>query len=448
MRPYFLLFLLLSVVYHSNLRPIAAGDSLPSSLIPFSVMLDGSIALDRFGPYLDKNVPYAPGVIRKAKGHWYSMYPIAGPLLATPLYLPAALIPAVRRQSPAALVSIARIAEKVTAVAWAAAAALSLFALLRRLAGGRAAWILTLIYALGTGNWATASQAMWQHTFALPAIVACLYAVERWSGERKWYWMAGAAAACALAIRPTNAALLPALALVLWHERARLRAYAEVFCVPVLAGAATAAYNFTLFHSIGGRYSAQMDARYLERIAGLLASPGRGLLIYTPVALFALAAFGRGARHLREKHMPVVLLAAAFSLGQIALTAAWPVWWGGYCWGPRLLTEILPCLMVLMAVGWPAFWHGGWKGTFAAAALYGCLIQALGVYCYPKGHWDRLPVSVDARQARLWDWKDNPMVRTAHGGFAWEPYAVVGAAARGGLPAAAQKMKDLGIKPY
>jgi len=400
------------------------------------VVLDGSVRLDRFAPYLDKTVPYAAGVIRQVGGHWYSMYPIAGPLLTTPLYMPVALVPAMRRQAPATLVAAARIAEKVTAAAWAAGAVMALLALLRRLTSEGTAWILTAVYAFGTGNWSTASQAMWQHTFGLIAIVGCMYAVEQ-----RWYRVAGLCAALALAIRPTNVALLPALALVLWHERARMREWTEVFAAPALAGAATAAYNFALFHSVGGRYSGQLDAHYLERVAGLLFSPGRGLLIYTPIALFALAAWS-------ERRRPVVMVAAAFCVLQIALTAIWPVWWGGYCWGPRLLTEILPCLVVLIAAGWKTLWRGGWKWAFVAAAVYGCVIQGLGVYCYPKGHWDGRPVSVDEQPARLWDWKDNPIARTAMGGVAWEPYVIVGAAVMDGLPAAAEKMKELGVADY
>src|SRR5579863_4798672 len=86
-RPYILLFLLLSAVYHSNLRPVASGDSLPASLVPFSIVLDGSITLDRFGPYVSEHVWYASAVLHNTGRHWYSVYPIAGPVLVTPLYL-------------------------------------------------------------------------------------------------------------------------------------------------------------------------------------------------------------------------------------------------------------------------------------------------------------------------------------------------------------------------
>jgi hypothetical protein len=451
LRPYALLFVILSVVYHSNLRPVPSGDSLPASLIPFSILLDGSITLDRFGPYITEQVWYGPGVLRKVDGHWYSTFPIAGPVLVTPLYLPIAFVPWTGRQSPSTLVSIARIAEKVTAVMLAAAAAIFLLFLLRRLTSGRAAWLLTLLFAFGTGNWSTSSQALWQHTFGQLAIIGCLYAVERWSApgaEARWYWIAGAFAAGALAVRPTNIVLLPAVALALWLRPARLADYLRVFVLPVLAAALITAYNLAVFHRLTGGYPPRLSRSVWDGLLGILVSPGRGLLIYTPVVVFAFAVLAPGARKAREQHRPVVIAAGVFSLLHIALIGAWPVWWGGYCWGPRLLTEILAPLMILMAIGLPAIRAGSLKWAFAGAAIYGCFIQTLGVYYYPKGRWDRLPVSVDAAPARLWNWADNPVIRTAQGGFAWEPYSIVEAAAAGGWPAAEKKLQELGINRY
>jgi hypothetical protein len=449
-RPYILLFVFLSVVYHSNLRPIASGDSLSASLIPFSIVLDRSITLDRFAPYITTHIWYGPVVLHKAGGHWYSIYPITGPALAAPLYLPAAFVPWISKLPPGTVIAIARIVEKVTAVAFAAAAAIFLLFLLRRLTSERWAWILALVFALGTGNWSTSSQAMWQHTFGTVAIIGCLCAIERWSGsasEMRWYWIAGAFAGLGLMIRPTNVALLPALALALGWP-ARPMQYLRVFALPAVSAALITAYNFAVFHQITGGYSGRLGRRFLEGLPGILLSPGRGLLIYTPIVIFALAVFVPRARESRKQHLPVVIAATAFCLLHIGIIAAWPNWWGGYCWGPRLLTEVYAPIIVLLAAGLPAISGKAWQWAFAVTAVYCVFIQALGVYCYPKGHWDHLPLSVDRHHERLWNWADNPIVRTARGGIAWEPYAIVGAAATGGLPAAAKKIQQLGINEY
>jgi hypothetical protein len=76
------------------------------------------------------------------------------------------------------------------------------------------------------------------------------------------------------------------------------------------------------------------------------------------------------------------------------------------------------------------------------------LIEAVGVYFYPKGHWDNTPIPVDQDGDRNWDWKDNPIRRTLAAGPTWEPYAIVGAALIGGPAAASEKMHELDVHTY
>jgi hypothetical protein len=104
--------------------------------------------------------------------------------------------------------------------------------------------------------------------------------------------------------------------------------------------------------------------------------------------------------------------------------------------------------IVLIALGMPAIASNGWRSAFAVTAAYCFFLQVLGVYCYPKGHWDHLPVSVNDDPGRLWNWTDNPVTRTARGGIAWEPYAIAAAAVTGGLPEASKKLQQLGIKSF
>src|ERR1044072_8560971 len=52
--------------------------------------------------------------------------------------------------------------------------------------------------------------------------------------ERRQFLTAGAVTGLALLTRPTAAALLPALALIAWHERDRVRALASLAIAPLL----------------------------------------------------------------------------------------------------------------------------------------------------------------------------------------------------------------------
>jgi hypothetical protein len=310
---------------------------------------------------------------------------------------------------------------------------------------------LTFIYALGTATWSTSSQALWQHGPGQLAITACLYSLERWWTDRKlsrWIWFCGVCAGAAVMMRPLNIVLLPGLVLALLLSRAPIRDLLRAFTPAVAAGLLVLTYNLIVFQRASGAYGTIMERNWIGGLSGILFSPGRGLLVYTPVALFALFAFSSRSRTARAAHLPLFAISVTFIGGCCLIVAAWPKWWGGYCWGPRMLTEIIPPLIVLIAIGAPAFNNIWSKRLFATAALYGCAIQAIGVYFYPNGHWDNTPIPVDIAPGRLRNWKDNPIRRTINAGPVTEPYSIIGAGLKGGIPGANRRMHELNVRPY
>jgi len=452
LRPSILLFLGLTVVYHANLRPIDASDSLPASLVPFSVALDHSITLDRFDPWLRANVWYAPAILRRAHGHTFSSYPIGSALLISPFYLPAAAF-GLTRWDPGALVVLARIAQKFAAAALAALSAVLLWLLLQRIVTVRWAWILTLVYALGTETWSISSQALWQHGGAELTLVAAFLCFDIWSenhGRALWLWLCGASVGAAFIVRPTNLVLVPAILAAMLVARATPGQYLRLLAPIALCGLLIAGYNQYVFQNLSGGYAVSLlTGSTIAGLAGIFLSPGRGLLIFTPVAIFALYAFAPAAAPARRKRPALLTAAVVFVLLDSFAIGRAVIWWGGYSWGPRLLTELAPPLVILMAMGVAAIGRPWPRRVFAALAVYSLLVQALGAFFYPNGHWDAGPPSVDmAHTARLWDWRDNPIVRTARGGFYWEPYAVVGAALTGGFSAAQSRMRELNVNPF
>jgi hypothetical protein len=90
-------------------------------------------------------------------------------------------------------------------------------------------------------------------------------------------------------------------------------------------------------------------------------------------------------------------------------------WWGGWCFGPRYLTDFLPLLVFFILPVWSAIRAGTILrvafGVAVAAALW---VQIVGACYYPRGYWDSLPVSVDVDRKRLWDWRDTTIRRSWH----------------------------------
>jgi hypothetical protein len=110
-----------------------------------------------------------------------------------------------------------------------------------------------------------------------------------------------------------------------------------------------------------GPSQAQMAGRewqtaWFEPLAGLLVSPARGLLVYQPWVLIAVGGVGLAWR---KSWWWLAMLAA---IAHILLIASWKCWWGGWCWGSRLLSEAVPLLALaaLPGIEWLLARHGGW----------------------------------------------------------------------------------------
>jgi hypothetical protein len=56
------------------------------------------------------------------------------------------------------------------------------------------------------------------------------------------------------------------------------------------------------------------------------------------------------------------------------------------------------------------------RTLFGMALAWSVFVQTVGAFCYPGSRWDETPVAVGERPARLWDWKDNPIVRSLAAG--------------------------------
>src|SRR5712691_9843790 len=87
----FLLFFSLFFAYNAYLRPIAAMDSIPARLLPFSLLREGNLDLDEFGfgSASQSQASSLPYFVVATRGHIMSFYPVVLPVVISPLYLPA-----------------------------------------------------------------------------------------------------------------------------------------------------------------------------------------------------------------------------------------------------------------------------------------------------------------------------------------------------------------------
>lgn len=413
-----ILFLTALAVYNVNFQRIASGDTAAASFLPFSLLLDGSLALDRFYPYVLERYPQHARGFRVKDGHAYSGYPIGAPLAVTPLYIPWAAAAKLWSWNTPRLAAVAAILEKISASMVAALSVALFYLLCLRLTPPHLALLVTLAYAFGASTWSTSSQALWQHGPSQFAVIAALYWLASWA-ERprpKAIFLCGLACGAAIAVRPTNLLLLGAV-LAAIIAAGGLRQLWLFLLAPAAISAPLVAYNLYVFGAPGGGYGGGFTGDPWQGLAGLLFSPARGLFIYTPVTFFSVAGALLWRKSGRSWTSPLFLSCSLFAAASLLLLSKWPIWWGGHCYGPRLLTDVAPCLMLLMIPAVETAWRRpAWKSALIAALLLSAVIQWVGAFCYPNSHWDERPVPVGEAPSRLWDWRDNPILRGIQAG--------------------------------
>jgi hypothetical protein len=288
------------------------------------------------------------------------------------------------------------------------------------------ALLLGVLFALGTALWSTVSRGLWQHG---PLILLCalgllFLARAREREERRWPALAGACFAAAYVVRPT--ALVPlglaGLALLVWQRRALVpfALAAALVLVPSFA------YNLWIYGQLtipfyvqnGGFLGGGLRDTFAEGLAGTMVSPARGLLVYSPFVLLAVAGVWMRRRELGS----VELVAAGTVLAIWILASNTRDWPGGWSYGPRLLADTLPFLAYLMLPVLDAVTRPVRTWTRATAALAAALlitagwsvfVNARGALSWSTQVWNVRPVGAGVldHPERFWDWEDPQFLR-------------------------------------
>lgn len=131
---------------------------------------------------------------------------------------------------------------------------------------------------------------------------------------------------------------------------------------------------------------------FLTAFVGNLFSPGRGILIFFPVALFSIHGFSR----LYKTDRLAALVLGSIPLGLMLFYATWNDWAGGLSWGPRFLIPTLPYLALLGVHGLFSTLRGSKrKGVLALLILLCAVVTVQGVLFNPLDFFGRLQLPGD-----------------------------------------------------
>jgi hypothetical protein len=326
-------------------------------------------------------------------------------------------------------------AAKFTASLLVAVSAGLLYLTMLRFTPARVALLSTLAFGLGTCVWSTSSQALWQHGPSEFWLALALFFVVRDSIAPLSAAAGGTALAMAVACRPTNAVVLAIMAL--WLAFRDWRALVAILVGALPIGFALAVYNGIYLGSplsFGQTEIAEKLALHKcgapgvwqtplwRGAAGLLASPGRGLFIYSPWLLLAVAGAviaWRDPRYAPLRPLPLAALAI------LAVHAKFYDWWGGWAFGYRPIVDATVLLAPLAAAALAALTSEqgstarrrlAWS-AFALLVAWSIGVQTLGAFAYDLAGWNGRVVAgvsqdIDRPEFRhrIWSWRDNPIL--------------------------------------
>ncbi|MBI2939314.1 MAG: glycosyltransferase family 39 protein [Chloroflexi bacterium] len=110
-------------------------------------------------------------------------------------------------------------------------------------------------------------------------------------------------------------------------------------------------------------------------VAGIPFSPGKSIVVYTPLFLMLVLWAPLFAR--RFPWFSALL--GAIVVLHLAFYGTWYVWWGAWGWGSRFTVSILPVLSLLLAEGLARPHRSAVKGIVLALAGLSIAVQVLGV---------------------------------------------------------------------
>ena len=279
---------------------------------------------------------------------------------------------------------------------------------------------LALIAVLGSSLLSTLGTALWSHNYAVLVAGGVLLLLARESQGKSSSLhpaLLGLLLFLCFLNRPSLVAfIVPVLVYVLWRDR---RAFVITALVSGGLLLAYLAWNTAVTGAILPAYFSTSRLQ-VERVplwvgvVGNLVSPSRGLLIFSPFLLPVLIGYGVYWRSLLR--LPLVWLCLVWFGLQLIVVARAASWWGGWSFGPRLLTDIWPGLIVLTAI-LGAFLRDTagtrsqrlFEGAFLALGLVAIVLHVgQGLYSQPASRWNGFirPIPPDSSTlGDLFNWR-------------------------------------------
>ena len=426
-----LLALACLVLYEPGGFENTSGDNISIRYLGVSILKHGTIMLDPVKKDLE-GVRFA--AIYLSNGSWvprtsFGLIPLVVPVFAvadwTHLY-----------GSEWTHDRISRVA-RVTGIVWATATVVCLYLFLLRLVPPPAALLSALMFATGTWNWSMGALGAGLQVGTILLLTLNLHATwrlctSRTRGEAEIAaLLLGALHAWVLSVRPQDVFLLVPIGLLVFERRVLLPYAIPFVGALTLVGALQRVYYLNWMGMYGVINGGPLYRNTFSGVAGLLASPNYGAVVFFPLLFLVPYLWWR----LMRPASPVALARAAWAgrvdaaispmerfslvlaIGSVLYflsTASLDFWHGAWAYGPRYLYDLQPYAWVSIGLGTAALLDRSGRvrprlgpivsALFVWCALQGTVIHGLGFRNFDMFIWNQAHVPMT--DAATWETKD------------------------------------------
>lgn len=277
---------------------------------------------------------------------------------------------------------------------------------------------VAVAFSFGTTLLSAVSTALWSFDFELIFILLLLdYVLQYETGatqEQRPYFV-GMLLFLAWLCRP-SALIIVALvsAWMFFRQRKQLLRFVLAMAVPfaLFVWFSCSTYGLMLpvyYNPFFWQHAPPTGAGYSERVLALLFSPARGLFLFTPLLLLSFAGFFSAT--LRRNRIYLVM--AGWFVLQLMMIASQPNWWGGWCFGPRLMTDALPPLIIAGVLVLREQLEKNHARAWLVAlplAAFGIFEHAVeGLYNHETVDWNDFPNIDKTPGYYIWNWKQSQL---------------------------------------
>ena len=400
-------------------RNMVSSDSAWSIYTAMSIIKEGNTDLDEYRDIIARS--YNAYAAETVDAHLYNVYPLGASILAMPVVF------VLDKLSPEFAETIKYVppntVELFVASLFMALTTVIIYRMSRLYLNWHWSLGLAFVFVFCTPVWSSVSRSLSQHVPSLLTLTCALYLILLARERPHLIQFAGLLLAFSYVARPTNSVAIILLTIYVFVQYRRY--FLRYLLWALLVAVPFVAVNFSVYHAPLSHYyysyrGFALSGTFLEALLGNLISPSRGLLIFSPVLVFALVGLMSKIKQRQFETLDAFLLGIV--LIHWGLISLWPIWWAGWSFGPRMFAEILPFLIFWMIYAVAALAHSTGYRRYVSICAWSVLIAWSFFVNYlgsnvaeSQTSWNLYPADVDRHPERVWDWRDIQFLR----GFKW-----------------------------